>query len=409
MPRALACTMILASALLAAGGAARALEEVGQRHELKPADLVAPYATPAVANPPRIVPRPAARLLEVPRGFQANLFASGLQHARWLAVAPNGDVFLAEPEPGKITLLRDATGEGKATLVATFASGFEVPHGMAFHGGYLYVADVRRVWRIPYRDGDTKAEAPPEPVTAPGAIGTGSGHWTRNIVFSPDGSHFLVAIGSASNLGEDALPRASIQEFDAAGGAQRTFASGLRNPVGIAFHPATGELYTVVNERDGMGDELPPDFLTRVTRGAFYGWPYAYLGPHPQPGYGDKRPDLVKATAAPDLLIRTHSAPLGLAFYTGGQFPERYRGDAFVALHGSWNASKPRGYEVVHVPFKDGRPLGYYENFATGFWISGVERAEVWGRPVGLAVAKDGSLLIADDVGQSVWRVSYRR
>ncbi len=404
----LATIAVLASALSLAAGAAHAIEEVGQSNQVSPAQLPPPYATPAVANPPRVVRRAPDQLPQVPPGFHAALFAGGLSHARWLAVAQNGNVFLAEPDAGKVTLLRDERGEGKASLVTTFAQGFDRPHGMAFHGGYLYVADVRRVWRIPYRDGDSKAAGPPEPVTAPGAIGTGSGHWTRNIVFSPDGARFFVTVGSADNIGEDPLPRASIQEFNADGSGQRTYASGLRNAVGIEFRPGTGELFVVVNERDGMGDELPPDYLTHLVEGGFYGWPYAYLGRHPQPGYGDKRPDLVARTIAPDLLIRTHSAPLGLAFYTGSQFPARYRGGAFVALHGSWNAARPRGYEVVHVPFKDGRPTGAYENFAAGFWFAGTERAEVWGRPVGLAIAKDGSLLIADDMSQSVWRVSYK-
>ncbi|MFI4988946.1 MAG: PQQ-dependent sugar dehydrogenase [Alphaproteobacteria bacterium] len=408
MPRARILVILLTFALLSPAGAARAVEEVGQRTQVAPSDLAAPYATPAVANPPRIVRRAPEQLPIVPAGFHANLFAGGLSHARWLAVAPQGDVFLAEPEAGKVTLLRDEHGEGKASLVATFADGFDRPHGMGFHGGFFYVADVRGVWRIPYRDGDTKAAGKPEAVTAPGAFGSGGGHWTRNIVFSPDGGHFFVTVGSAANIGEDALPRASIQAFNADGSGQRTFASGLRNAVGIEFRPGTSELFVVVNERDGMGDELPPDYLTHLVEGGFYGWPYAYAGRHPQPGYGDKRPDLVAKTIVPDLLIRTHSAPLGLAFYTGSQFPASYRGDAFVALHGSWNAAHPRGYEVVHVPFKDGRPLGYYENFATGFWFAGSARAEVWGRPVGLAIAKDGSLLIADDVSQSVWRVSYK-
>jgi glucose/arabinose dehydrogenase len=409
MARLLATAILLLLALDLEAQPAGAVERLGQHYQVSPSDLPVPYATPAVANPPKEVPRPKALALEVPQGFAVNAFATGREHARWLAIAPNGDVFLAEPDPGKITLLRDEKGEGKATLVATFAGGFDRPHGLAFHDGYLYVADVERVWRIPYRDGALKAEAPPEPVTAAGSLGSWSGHWTRNIAFSPDGSRFYVAIGSASNIGEDPSPRATIQEFDAEGKAQRTFAAGLRNPVGIAFEPTTDELFAVVNERDGMGDDLVPDFLTHVERGAFYGWPYAYIGAHPQPGYAEKRPDLVAKTVVPDLLLRSHSAPLGLAFYTGNQFPEHYRGDAFVALHGSWNSSEPRGYAVVHVPFRNGRPAGGYENFVTGFWIAGEERAQVWGRPVGLAVAKDGSLLIADDVSQSIWRVSYPR
>ncbi|MGH6954896.1 MAG: PQQ-dependent sugar dehydrogenase, partial [Alphaproteobacteria bacterium] len=197
--------------------------------------------------------------------------------------------------------------------------------------------------------------------------------------------------------------------FDGGGGGQRTFASGLRNPVGIAFHPESRDLYVVVNERDGLGDGLVPDYLTRLEDGGFYGWPYSYIGSNPQPGFADRRPDLVARAIVPDLLFRAHSAPLGLAFYDGAQFPPEYRGDAFVALHGSWNAGRPTGYAVVRVPFKSGRPLGHYETFMTGFWIKGTDTAVVRGRPVGLAVAADGSLLVADDYAGVVWRVSYRR
>jgi glucose/arabinose dehydrogenase len=345
--------------------------------------------------------------LRVPEGFRANLFADKLSHARWLAVAPNGDVFLAEPGLGIITLLRDPDGSGHASVRATFAAGFEEPHGIAFRPGYIYIADTRAVWRIPYTEGDETAHGSPERVTPPGALGDGGGHWTRNIAFAPDGQHFYVSIGSSSNVAEDLEPRATVRVFNLDGSGGRTFASGLRNPIGIAFQPGTNDLFAVVNERDGLGDGLVPDYLTHLQDGGFYGWPYSYLGQHPQPRLADRRPDLVKRAIVPDLLFRSHSAPLGLAFYTGTQFPQEYRGDAFVALHGSWNSATPTGYMVVRVPFRDGRSAGYSETFASGFWIAGDTRAEVWGRPVGLAIAKDGSLLIADDVGNTVWRVSY--
>ena len=351
--------------------------------------------------------RPADAALRVPAGFRATLFAEGLRDARWLAVAPNGDVFLAEPSPGIVTLLRDEDGSGRATKRATFAAGFEAPHGIAFRPGFIYIADTRAVWRIPYADGDDTAHGAPQQVTPAGALGDGGGHWTRNIAFAPDGRHFYVAIGSSSNLAEDPAPRATVRVFNADGSGGRTFASGLRNPVGIAFEPGTSDLFVVVNERDGLGDGLVPDYLTHLQDGGFYGWPYSYLGQHPQPRFAERRPDLVGRAIVPDLLFRAHSAPLGLAFYTGTQFPPEYRGDAFVALHGSWNSGKPTGYMVARVPFRDGRPAGYYETFASGFWVAGDDRAEVWGRPVGLAIAKDGSLLIADDVGNTVWRVSH--
>lgn len=399
----------LAAAFVSSFPAAAADRDPGTRIEVHAADLPPPHATPSTANPARVVKAPPDAAPKLPRGFHANLFASGLSDARWLTVAPNGDVFLAEPSAGKITLLRDSKGSGSADLVTTFANGFDEPHGMAFHDGYLYVADTERVWRFAYKPGQTKAEGKPEAVIGPNLIGEGTGHWTRNIAFSPDGSHFYVTVGSQSNIGEDPSPRATVQEFTADGKMHDTYASGLRNPVGIEFYPGTSDLFVVVNERDTMGDGLVPDYLTKLTRGGFYGWPYSYIGSHPQPGYAERRPDLVAKAIVPDLLFESHSAPLGLVFYQGNQFPAEYRGSAFVALHGSWNAKEPRGYMVVNVPFKNGRPEGYYQAFMTGFWMKGSATAEVWGRPVGLAVANDGSLLVADDGGNRVWRVSYKK
>ena len=403
------CAPWVAALVLLAGGLGvqAGPPAVGERIKVRIEDLPAPYATDSVANAPRPISRPDGATLAVPAGFRVNLFARGLDHPRWMTVAANGDVFLAQPKPGTVTLLRDSDGDGQADLTTTFARNHRAPHGLAIHGEFLYVADVRYVWRYRYAPGQLRASEPPQPVTARGALGGPRGHWTRNLAFSPDGGSFFVAIGSNTNLAEEDAPRATVQMFDADGGGQRTFASGLRNPVGIAFHPTTGELYVVVNERDGMGDELVPDYLTRVRDGEFFGWPYAYIGGHPQPGYAERRPDLVARSRAPDVLFRSHSAPIGLVFYDAGQFPADYRGDAFVALRGSWNAARPRGYMVVRVPFEDGRPAGHYEVFATGFWAEGEDRARVWGRPAGLAVAADGSLLVADDTGGAIWRISY--
>ena len=399
---------ILAVGLLIVGLPARAADEQpGQRFEVLPDSLPRPYATPSVGNSPSRVRRPADATLRVPPGFKVNIFADDLDHARWMTVAANGDVLLAEPRAGKITLLRDADKDGRAETITTYADGLDRPHGIAIQGDYLYVGEVTEVSRLPFKPGQTKSEGRRERVGPENSLGTGGGHWTRNIAFRPDGSRFYVAVGSAGNIEEEAEPRATVQEFRADGSGQRTYAAGLRNPVGIAFYPGTSDLYVVVNERDGLGDGLVPDYLTRVREGGFYGWPYAYIGPNPQPDFAERRPDLVQKTLVPDLLFESHSAPLGLAFYDGAQFPVAFRRGAFVALHGSWNAGKPTGYKVVFVPFRGGRPVGHYENFAVGFWAAGDRRAQVWGRPAGLAVATDGSLLIADDVGQTIWRVSY--
>lgn len=410
LPAVLACALTLTTFAPSAQAAGPEFQTPGTQITISPSDLPAPFATDSVANSAQRIARPSSVVPDVPAGFRASVFADGLTHARWLAVAPNGDVFLAESSAGKVTVLRDADGDGVAEASATWVEGLRYPHGLAFRDGFVYVADTRAVWRYPYAVGQMTASDPAQQVTPSGALGDGSGHATRSILISDDGATLYVAVGSRSNIGVEAAPRATIQAFDLVdGGAKaengRTFASGLRNPVGLAVEPVTGALWTVVNERDGLGDELVPDYLTAVREGAFYGWPYSYIGSHPQPELAGRAPDLVASAVVPDLLFRTHSAPLGLVFYGGTQFPEAYRGDAFVALHGSWNAMQPRGYAVARVRFKDGRPVGGYELFATGFWAGGAGRARVWGRPVGLAVAADGALLVADDVGQVVWRI----
>ncbi len=375
----------------------------GERFEISPSGLPKPHATPSPSNPPDVVTRPKGVMPIVPPGFTVSVFADKLMNARWVAVAPNGDVFLAEPRGGKITRLVPNKDPGAPASASTFASGFSRPHGMAFRNGNFYVADMKGVWQLPYKDGQTK-ETGRRKITRPSDL-TDGGHWTRNIAFDSKGGLYI-AIGSANNVGEESAPRASVQKVQP-DGTLKTFASGLRNPVGIAFYPGTDELYVVVNERDGLGDGLVPDYLTRIRDGEFYGWPYAYIGRNPDPDFGSKRPDLVAKTRIPDTLFASHSAPLGLVFYEGDQFPPEYKGDAFVALHGSWNAGKPTGYKVVRVHFENGRPARGYENFVTGFRIGGTTTAQVWGRPVGLAVARDGSLLIADDAADMVWRVAY--
>lgn len=398
--------------LLLLGVASAAHAEVGERIRLMPADLPQPYATRSVSNAPRVVTRPPDAMPKAPPGFRVTLFRAGLDHPRHLIAAPNGDVLLAEPSEDQITLLRDTDGDGRADLVQPFIEDLDRPHGLAIHGGYLYVADTVRVWRVPYRPGDLKPRGPLEKVTEDGAIGSGGGHWTRNVAVSPDGTRLFVSVGSAGNIGEEQAPRATIQSFRIDGpggtaGGQATFASGLRNPVGIAFLPGSNRLFTVVNERDGLGDDLVPDYLTEVKSGAFYGWPYSYIGQNPQPTYAERRPDLVRQAVVPDVLFKSHSAPIGLIFYQGRQFPADYRGDAIVTLRGSWNSGKPVGYQLVRVKFRDGKPEGDYEVFLDGFRSGGTDRAEVWGRPAGVAEMPDGSLLVTDDTGKTIWRISY--
>lgn len=394
----------LGVALVLAASGAHSADRPGEIYHISVNDLPKPYATPGGANPPQRIARPAGALPEVPAGFSVSIFASGLSDPRWMAMAPNGDVFLAEPGAGRVTLLHQADGKIQAH---DFADGFDTPHGLVFAKGALFVADLKAVWKLAYSDGALKS-GKREPVTSAADLSPSGNHVTRDLAVDSKGTIYI-GIGSASNVGEDAPTRATVQTISP-DGSLKTFASGLRNPVGLQFYPGTDDLFVTVNERDGLGDALVPDYLTHVQPGGFYGWPYSYLGQHPDPDFGNRRPDLQAKAVMPDLLFRAHSAPLGLVFYEGAQFPPAYKGDAFVALHGSWNSTAPTGYKVVRVPFRNARPTGAYENFVTGFW-NGSEKAgspaHVWGRPAGLAVAKDGSLLIADDVGKVVWRVSY--
>lgn len=373
----------------------------GKHFQISPSDLPKPFATPAVANSSEKIARPAGVVPAAPKGFTVSAFASGLSDPRWMAMAPNGDVFLAETRAGDIKILR---GTDKAEKVATFASGFNRPHGLAFHDGALYVGDTEAVWRLEYKVGALSAGKKTRVTTQ--NFGGDSDHFTRDIAFAPDGTLY-VAVGSGANIEEGEAPtRAAVNKVEADGKLTQ-YATGIRNPVGIAFYPGTSTLWVSVNERDGYGDGLVPDYLTHLEKGAFYGWPYAYIGHNPDPTYGSKRPDLVAKTVTPDLLFQSHSAPLGLVFYDGAQFPKDYKGDAFVSLHGSWNSGTPTGYKVVRVKFANGKPVGGYDDFLTGFAKPGTSPAQVWGRPAGLLVAKDGSLLVADDAGSTVWRVVY--
>jgi glucose/arabinose dehydrogenase len=305
---------------------------------------------------------------------------------------------------GRITILRDANHDGVAELRFTFASNLNSPYGLALHDGWLYVGNEDAVVRFPYTPGATRANGEPQKL-APLPPG---GHSTRGILFNRGGNKMYVSVGSASNDSAGEPPeRAAIVEFNPDGTGKRIFASGLRNPVGMAWEPVTGALWATVNERDGFGDDLVPDYITDVREGAFYGWPYGYIGRHEDPRHRGERPDLVARAVVPPVLIQSHSAPLGMAFYDGRMFPAEYRGSAFVALHGSWNRQRRTGYKIIRVPFRNGHPTGGYDDFAIGWMIDETNR-NVWGRPVGLLVLSDGSLLISDDGGGKIWRVTYR-
>lgn len=400
---------LIALAILLASDRAVAQESVrpGDGFRIRAEDLPRPYASPSAANGSTSVRRPSGTVPKVPAGFSVTLFAGGLENPRRLLVPDTGTVIVVLSRPGKLVRLVDRDNDGQSDASSTLASGFERPFGIALHNGRLYVADTRAVWSAPANPRTGEPLARFEPLTTPGTIGAASGHWTRNLAIHPDGTRMLVAVGSRGNLGEEAAPRATIQEFRLDGSGGRTVASGLRNPVGMAFQPGSDRLWTVVNERDGLGEELVPDYLARVVDGGFYGWPYAYAGGLPQPELASRRPDLVAATRLPEVLFRAHSAPIDMAFYGHAAFPADYRGGVFVALHGSWNAAEPRGYMVAHVPFRNGEPTGGYTAFMTGFWIDGTRSAEVWGRPAGIAVAPDGALLVSDDLGGTIWRVAW--
>lgn len=380
-----------------------------RHYEIKPSDLPPPNATPDADNGPRVVPRPAGAELQLPPGFKVNVYAEGgdFRRPRWLALAPNGDVFVADHTANSVFILRDADHDGVAETRFTFATGLNLPFGMAFWKDYFYVANTNAVVRFRYKVGQTKAEGEPEKIADLPGKGYRE-HWTRNIIFSPDGAKLYATVGSESNVSVEPEPRAAILEFNPDGTGRRLLATGTRNPIGLAFRPGTRDLWAAVQERDRLGDDLVPDFVTRIQDGGFYGWPYAYADQREDPRRKGERPDLVRKTIVPDVLIQAHSAVLGLVFYEGKMFPAEYRGDAFVALHGSWNRAKRTGYKIIRIRFKDGRPAGGYDDFLTG-WMLGEDSTDVWGRPVGLLVLPDGSLLVVDDGANKIWRVSYTK
>jgi glucose/arabinose dehydrogenase len=386
--------------------AAHLVRAVGQVTSGKEPSLPPPSATPSARNPPRVVTPPAGFLPHVPEGFGVNVFARQFEEPRWLAVAPNGDAFVADSAAGQVIVLRDPQRRGVAESREVFASGLELPFGIVFHDDYVYIGDTNQVLRFRYDRKTSKRLGEKERVL--GLPGKGyNQHWTRTLAFSPDGKELFVAVGSQSNVSIESDPRrAAITVCDPDGKNARIYAGGLRNAVGIGFDPASGELWASVNERDGLGDDLPPDYFTHVVDGGFYGWPYSYIGHHEDPRVKPQKPELVAKTIVPDVLLGAHVAPLQFVFYEATQFPEPYRFGAFLAEHGSWNRRDRAGYQVVFIPFRKGEPAAGPTSFLTGL-APDPKAAEVYGRPVGVAVAQDGSLLVSDDGGRLIWRVSY--
>jgi len=366
-----------------------------------------PAPSTSVPNPPKVVPRPEGARLAAPEGFRVELFAENFKRPRWAVEAPGGDVFVADPTLGSVLVLHD--GDGNHVIDETerseFATGLSQPFGMAFANGALYVADADAVLRFAYAPGQrVAAGAPAKIVDLPHGP---QGHWTRNIRFAPDGSYFYVTVGSSSDHDPDPDPlRAAVLRFAADGSGRTVVVTGTRNPIGLDLNPASGAPWAAVQERDGIGDDAVPDFVTELRPGTFYGWPWTYIGQHPEPRIAAGPPDVVKTAVVPDVLIQAHSAVMGLVFYTGTSFPAKYRGGAFVALRGSSGRSKRTGYKVVYLPFDGAKATGGYEDFVTG-WMLGEDSADVWGRPVGLCVLRDGSLLVTDDGASKIWRVSY--
>ncbi len=393
------------------------------RH-IRPDDLPKPGATASSANVSHVVRRPDGAMPQVPAGFKVELLAEGFSGPREMRTAPNGDIFVAETRAGRIRVLRLSEDGSKAVNNEVYASGLNQPFGVAFfpsdHPQWVYIANTDGVVRFRYQGGDLKATGQPETVVA--ELPHASGHSTRDIAFTKDGKRMLVSVGSASNDAEgikgnpsdDAKSalgatlgyetrRADVLSFNPDGTDEKIFATGIRNCVGLAVHPSSGDAYCSTNERDGFGEDLVPDYVTRVREGAFYGWPWFYIGNHEDPHHAGERPDLKDKVTVPDVLIQAHSASLGLAFYDGAAFPGEYRGDGFAAEHGSWNRAKRTGYKVIRIRMKDGVPTGEYEDFMTGFVVND---SDVWGRPVGVTVTRDGALLVSEDGNGTIWRIT---
>ncbi|HEY3412368.1 MAG TPA: sorbosone dehydrogenase family protein [Armatimonadota bacterium] len=370
--------------------------------EGRPVSLPPPFATPSANNGPRVVPPPVDALPKVPAGYTVALWTADAHNPRNVVLAPNGDVFVVESNRGRVRVFRPAKGDySKPGEQFVFAQGLRQPFGLTFYKNWVYIGDTDAVVRFPYKPGQTKAVGEPQRITelTPGGYNQ---HWTRNVLADVRNNKLFVSVGSRTNVDPEEPPRASILQMNPDGSARHTYASGLRNPVGLAINPDTGRLWTAVNERDNLGDDLPPDFVTEVKPGGFYGWPYAYIGPHEDPRRKGERPDLVAKTIVPDVLVGAHVAALNLAFNPGRMLPGK--GDAFVALHGSWNRARRDGYSVIRIPVRAGRPAGPPSAFLTGFVLPD---DNVWGRPVGICFLPDGSLLVSEDGNDLIYRVTY--
>ncbi|TDQ10131.1 PQQ-dependent sugar dehydrogenase [Pedobacter metabolipauper] len=399
------------------------------------ASLPAPDTNASKNKFSKVIGWPDGKTPVAPEGFTVTRFASNFKSPRNIYVAPNGDIFVvlsnserslkeaaanlitgkakaevAGESANTVVLLRDKDQDGVPELQTNFLAGLNQPYGVLIIGNSFYVANTDGLWKYPYKAGDTKITAKGTKILSLPAGGYNN-HWTRNLIANSDNSKIYVSVGSGSNAGENGMEnevrRANILEINPDGTGERIYAAGLRNPVGMSWAPGTGTLWTAVNERDGLGDNLVPDYITSVKEGGFYGWPYSYYGQHKDPRLKGQKPDLVAKALVPDVQVGAHTASLGLAFYTGSKFPEKYKSGAFIGQHGSWNRSALSGYKVAFVPFKNGKPSGPLQDFLTGF-IADQDKGDVYGRPVGVAVAPDGALLVADDVSSTIWRIAAK-
>lgn len=393
-------------------------EHPGVRRHITLADLPEPDEEQSVDNGPQVVPRPANAWPQAPKGFKVELYATNLESPRELRTAPNGDIFLAESYAGEIKVFRGVTADGKPKEVSVFASGLHQPFGIAFYPSgddpqWVYIGDTDAIVRFPYRNGDMKARGPMQKLAdlPGGGHLRGGGHWTRDLVFSKDGKWLFASVGSHSNIDNpythpEEEHRADVLQFTPEGKFVKVWGWGIRNCVGEAINPTTGELWCSTNERDGIGNNLVPDYITHVPDGGFFGWPWWYMGGHPDVRVQGQRPTPEPKVLTPDVILQPHFASLEMIFYEGSQFPAEYKGDAFACEHGSWNRKLRTGYECIRVPMKDGHATGEYEDFLTGFTV-GDGDGNVWGRPVGVTEAKDGSLFVSDDGSRSIWHVIY--